>query len=56
MRDRSAATAENLDVVGAFLAQEIDNSSEKLDVPAVITRNANRTDVLLNCSANDVGH
>ena len=56
MRNRPAAAAENFDVVGAFPAQEIDNSSEKLDVPTVITRNTTRADVLLDCRANDVSH
>src|SRR5437763_6777372 len=52
--DCSSAAAENLNVVGAFLAQEIDNGSEKFDVSAVITGNANSANVLLNCRANDV--
>jgi hypothetical protein len=37
MRDGAAAAPENLDIVGAFLAQKINNGREKFDVPAVVT-------------------
>src|SRR5215471_12120203 len=54
MRDRSAAAAKNLDIVGPFLAEKIDNLGEELNVAAVVTGNADRTDVLLNRSANNI--
>ena len=54
MRDGAAAAAENLDVVRAFFAQKIDHGREKFDVPAVVTRNANRAHVLLDGGADDV--
>ena len=53
-RDRATATAEHLDVLGAFFAQKIDNFGEELDVPAVIARNPNCTHVLLNSGAHDI--
>src|SRR5262252_512650 len=48
MRDSAAAAPENLDIVCAFFAQKIDNGREKFDMPAVVTRNANRAHVLLD--------
>src|SRR5207253_2052173 len=47
MCDRSSAAAEHFDVGRAFLAQEADNSREKLGMPAVVTGNANRAHVVL---------
>src|SRR5438045_9602257 len=37
MRDGAAAASENLDVVAALLAQQIDNCCKEFDVPAVVT-------------------
>ena len=54
LRDGPAAAAENLNIVCAFLAQKIDNSRKKLDVPAVVTRDANGAHVLLDRGANDI--
>ena len=56
MRDGAAATPENLDIVGAFFAQKIDNGREKFDVPAVVTRNTDRPDVLLNGGTDNVAN
>ncbi len=56
MRDGSAAAAENLDIVCAFFSQKIDNGREKFDVPAVVTRYANRPHVLLDGGADDVAY
>src|SRR5439155_816061 len=52
--DASAATPEHFDVGRAFLAQEIDNSREKLGMPAVVTGNANRAHVFLDRRAHNV--
>ena len=54
VRDGPAAAAKNLNVVCAFLAQKIDNSCKKLDVAAVVTRDANGANVLLDRGANDI--
>ena len=56
MRDGAAAAPENLDIVRAFFAQKIDNGREKFDVPAVVTRDANRPHVLLDGGTDDVGN
>src|SRR5256885_15023469 len=54
VRDRAAAAPEDFDVGRAFLAEKIDNFGEKLDVSAVVTGNADRTHVLLDCSTDNV--
>src|SRR5262245_63608141 len=56
MCDGAAAAPENFDVVCAFLAQKIDNGREKFDVPAVVTRDANRPHVLLDSGSDDVAN
>ena len=56
VRDGAAAAAENLDVVRAFFAQKIDNVREKFDVPAVVTRDADRPHVFLDRGADDVAN
>src|SRR4029077_688880 len=52
--NRSAATPEDLDIGRAAFPQKIDNLRKKFDVPAVVTRNANRTRVLLHGRADDI--
>ncbi len=54
MRDRSAPAAENFDIVRATFPQKIDNFRKKLDVPAVVTGNADRAHVFLDGGPNDV--
>ena len=56
MRDGAAAAPENLDIVCAFFAQKIDNGREKFDVPAVVTRDANRPHVFLDSGTDDVAY
>ena len=56
MRDGAAAAPENLDIVCAFFAQKIDNGREKFDVPAVVTRDANRPHVFLDGRTDDVAN
>ena len=56
MRDGAAAAPENLDIVCAFFAQQIDHGREKFDVPAVVTRDANRPHVLLDGGTDDVAN
>ena len=56
MRDGAAAAPENLDIVCAFFSQKIDNGREKFDVPAVVTRDANRPHVFLDGGTDDVGY
>src|SRR6185437_7657774 len=56
MRNRPPAAAENFDVARTAFAQKIDNFREELDVPAVITRNTNRADVLLDGGAHNVAN
>src|SRR5262249_5453759 len=56
MRDGAAAAPENLDFVCAFLAQKIDTGRENFDMPAVVTRNANRAHVLLDGGPDDVAN
>jgi hypothetical protein len=51
-----AAATENFDVVGAFLAEKIDNLRKKLDVPAVVTRNADRAHILLDRRPNNIAN
>ena len=52
--DRAAAAAENLDIVRALFAQLFHYVGEKLDVPPIVTRDADRAHVLLNGGAHDV--
>ena len=54
MCDRSAAAAENPDIVRALFAQLFHHVGEKLDVPPVVTRNADCAHVLLDGGAHDV--
>src|SRR5438093_11614999 len=54
VRDGAASSSENLDVVSAFFAQEIDNCREKFDMPAVVTRDTNSAHVLLDRRAHDI--
>ena len=56
MRDGAAAAPENLDIVCAFFSQKIDNGREEFDVPAVVTRDANRPYVFLDGGTDDVGY
>ena len=52
--DCPSTAAENFDVVRAFFLQLFHNVGEKLDVPAVVTRNADRAHVLLDGGAHDI--
>src|SRR6266404_7290996 len=54
MRNCSPAAAEHRDVVCAFFAQKIDYGCKELDVPTVITGDANSTHILLDCRAHDI--
>src|SRR5882724_7475272 len=56
MRDRSAAAAENFNVVGTLFAQLFHYVGKKFDVSAVVTGNADRTHVLLDGGARDVAN
>ena len=56
MRDGAAAAPENLDIVCAFFAQKIDNGRKKFDVPAVVTRDANRPHIFLDGGTDDVAY
>src|SRR6266568_4051637 len=56
MRDRSATTAKDFDVVRSALPQKSDDFREEFDVPAVVTRDANGAHVLLNGSAHDIAN
>ena len=56
MRYGAASASEHLDIVCAFFPQEIDNGSKKFDVPAVVTRYANRPHVLLDGGTDDVAN
>ena len=56
MRNRPATAAENFDVASTTFAQKIDNFREELDVPAIITRDTNRADVLLDGGARNVAN
>src|SRR6266516_5383941 len=53
MRDGTAAAAKDPDVASAF-AQKSDHFREELDVPAVITGNANGAHVFLDRGANNI--
>ena len=54
MSDCSAAAAENFDVVRAFFAHKIHNTCKELDVPAVVTRNTNGADILLDGGTHNI--
>jgi hypothetical protein len=56
MRDRSAAAAEDFDVVRATLSQKSNDFSEEFDMPAVVTRDADGAHVLLNGGAHNVAN
>src|SRR5262245_21973288 len=56
VRDGAAAAPENLDIVCAFFSQKIGNCREKFDVPAVVTRDANRPHVFLDGGTADVAN
>ena len=56
MRDRSATTAKDFDVVRSVFSQKGNDFREELDVTAVVTRNANGAHVLLNCGAHDIAN
>src|SRR5205814_2730727 len=50
------SASENLDIVCAFFAQDIDHGREKFDVPAVVTGDTNRPHVLLDGGTDDVAN
>ena len=52
--DGAPTTAEDFNVSRAFLAQKVDNFGEKLDMATVVTGNADRAHVFLDCGAHDV--
>ena len=54
MRDRSATTAKDFDVVRSMFSQKSNDFREEFDVTAVVTRNANGAHVLLNGGAHDI--
>ena len=54
VRDRPTAAAKDRDVVGAVFAQLPDYVGEKLDVPAVVTGDADGRHVLLDGGADNV--
>ena len=56
VRDRPAAAAKHLDVIRAALLQLLHHFGEKLDVPAVVTGDTDRRDILLDRRAHDVLH
>ena len=56
MRDRSATTAKDFDVVRSAFSQKGNDFRKELDVTAVVTRNADGAHVLLDCSAHDVAY
>ena len=56
MRDRSATTAKDFDVVRSMLPQKSNDFREELDVPAVVTRDADGAHVLLNGGAHDIAY
>src|SRR5262249_24552158 len=47
---------ENLDIIPAFLAQEIDNGREKFDMRTVVTGDPNGAHILLNRGTDDISH
>ena len=54
--DDPAAAAEDLDVAGAVLAQQVDHVLEELDVAALVGRHRDRLGVFLDRRLDDVGH
>ena len=52
--NRAAAAAEYLDIVGPAFLQLFNDLGKKLDVSAVVARNADRAHVFLNGRAHDV--
>ncbi len=56
MRDRSATTAKDFDVVRSTLPQKSNDFREEFDVPAVVTRDADGAHVLLNGGAHDIAY
>ena len=54
VRDRTPAPTENRDVVCAFLLQLANDIGKKIDVTAVVTGNADRSHVFLNCGTHDI--
>ena len=54
MRDRAAAAAKDRDVVRALFSQLANDFGKEIDVPAVVTGNADGAHVLLNGGAHDV--
>ena len=53
-RDDPAAAAENLDLVGPSLAQQIEHIFEELDMPALVGRYGDAVHVLLDGRGNDL--
>ena len=56
MRNRSATTAKDFDVVRSAFSQKANNFGKELDVAAVVTRDADGAHVLLDCSAYDIAY
>ena len=54
--DHAAAAADDLDVVGALGAQRLDEVLEVLDVPALVRRDRDALDVLLERGVDDLLH
>src|SRR5262245_43548624 len=54
MSDCAAAAAKDFDVVRSLFVEKIDNLRKEFDVPAVVTRDADGTHVLLNGRAHDI--
>src|SRR5438552_16064697 len=54
LSDGAAAAAANPDVACAFFSQQIDNSPEASDLPAVITGNPDGSHVVLDRAAHEV--
>src|SRR5437764_4188542 len=54
VRDRAAAAAEDRNVVCTFCSELPNNFRKKFDVTAIITRDTDGSDILLNSGANDI--
>ncbi len=54
LHDDPAASAEDLDLVGPSLAQQIDHVFEKLDMPTLVGRYGDAVHVLLDGSGHDL--
>ena len=51
MRNRSATTAKDFDVIRSAFSQKANNFGKELDVAAVVTRDADGAHVLLDIAA-----